>query len=497
MAGFGKYDSEYSALKALANAIGCITPQGGWDSSYSIMSDMYALLTGNTPSGDVSMIDMISTIQEGVEDGTIELGDQCTVEIARLNNIIQNLESQLDGFSEACEAEKQQIIDEKDEANRIQRVEYEGRIDSLYTEIDELNATIEDLRNGGGGSESSIDFGVIGYTEENAGAFFEYERDSLEYSKKIKDEWNPSLLTTLQFRNDTNLIYLPYIDTSNFTNMEGIFSGCNKLRTIPLLNTSKVKYTNDMFKDCSDLITIPLLDTSNVILMSNMFQSCSRLNTIPLLNTSNVISMSFMFAKCSRLNTIPQLDTSNVTVMPYIFQSCSRLNTIPLLNTSNVTDMDKMFLDCTSLTSIPQLDTSKVTDMSSMFSGCTSLTTIPQLDTSKVTNAESLFSSCSKLESLPLLDFSSVTTISSFFGYSNITTLTDLGGFTGLKINWTGSGSLKTLPNLTTQSLLNVFNTIADVNDLGGRKLELGTTNLAKLTDEEKSIATNKGWTLS
>ena len=475
MAGFGKYDSEYSALKALANAIGCITPQGGWDSSYSIMSDMYALLTGNTPSGDVSMIDMISTIQEGVEDGTIELGDQCTVEIARLNNIIQNLESQLDGFSEACEAEKQQIIDEKDEANRIQRVEYEGRIDSLYTEIDELNATIEDLRNGGGGSESSIDFGVIGYTEENAGAFFEYERDSLEYSKKIKDEWNfnSSLFAPTQFISDTNLIYLPYIDTSNIPSMDRMFYGCNKLRTIPQLDTSNVTNMYYMFNGCSDLITIPLLDTSNVT------------------------NMDSMFAKCNKLNTIPQLDTSNVTSMSYMFQSCFRLNTIPLLNTSNVTNMSKTFIDCTSLTSIPLLDTSKVTNMNSMFNTCTSLTTIPQLDTSKVTNVESLFSSCSKLESLPLLDFSSVTTISSFFGYSNITTLTDLGGFTGLKINWTGSGSLKMLPNLTTQSLLNVLNYLDDVNDLGGRKLELGTTNLAKLTDEEKSIATNKGWTLS
>jgi hypothetical protein len=42
-----------------------------------------------------------------------------------------------------------------------------------------------------------------------------------------------------------------------------------------------------------------------------------------------------------------------------------------------------------------------------------------------------------------------------------------------------------------------VFNTIGDVNDLGGRKLEIGTSHLNKLTDEEKMIATNKGWTLS
>ena len=29
------------------------------------------------------------------------------------------------------------------------------------------------------------------------------------------------------------------------------------------------------------------------------------------------------------------------------------------------------------------------------------------------------------------------------------------------------------------------------------KKLTLGTTNLAKLTDEEKKVATDKGWTLA
>ena len=132
-----------------------------------------------------------------------------------------------------------------------------------------------------------------------------------------------------------------------------------------------------------------------------------------------------------------------------------------------------------------------------MFRDCSSLTTIPQLNTSKVTDVGTMFGSCTKLESVPLLDFSLVTNISSLFGYSNITTLTELGGFTGLKIDWTGYGSLKMLPNITKQSLLNVFDAIADVNSLGGKKLELGSTNLNKLTDEEKMIATNKGWTLS
>ena len=31
----------------------------------------------------------------------------------------------------------------------------------------------------------------------------------------------------------------------------------------------------------------------------------------------------------------------------------------------------------------------------------------------------------------------------------------------------------------------------------GSKKLTMGSTNLAKLTDEDKAVATNKGWTLA
>ena len=48
---------------------------------------------------------------------------------------------------------------------------------------------------------------------------------------------------------------------------------------------------------------------------------------------------------------------------------------------------------------------------------------------------------------------------------------------------------------LTKESLLNVFNEAADVTS-SPKTLTLGTTNLNKLTDDEKAIATNKGWVL-
>lgn len=75
-----------------------------------------------------------------------------------------------------------------------------------------------------------------------------------------------------------------------------------------------------------------------------------------------------------------------------------------------------------------------------------------------------------------------------FYGANNLTTL---GGFTGLKVNFV----LSDCTVLTKESILNVINEAADVT-ASPKGLYLGETNLAKLTDEEKAIATSKGWTL-
>ena len=149
-----------------------------------------------------------------------------------------------------------------------------------------------------------------------------------------------------------------------------------------------------------------------------------------------------------------------------------------------------MFYHCESLTTIPLIDTSSVTNMNSMFNACYLLTTIPQLDTSRVTRMISMFSYCESLTTIPLIDTSSVTSMGSML--YRCYKLTDLGGFIGLKCDL----DLYDSPLITHESLLNVINKAADVT-ASPATLTLGSTNLAKLTDEEKAIATNKGWTLA
>lgn len=240
------------------------------------------------------------------------------------------------------------------------------------------------------------------------------------------------------------------------------------------------------------------------------FEDYSYLFAIPQLDTSKVTNMNYMFSGCYYLLAIPPLDTSKVTTMLRAFYRCESLLTIPQLDTSSVTHMGSMFYNCTGLTTIPQLDTSKVTNMNSMFYGCNKLLAIPQLNTSKVTNMSDMFDGCSKLLAIPQLDMSSVNTLNVLLFY-NCGFLMHLGGFKNLGKAYTQTTAnysqytlnLSVCPKLTHDSLMNVINNLYDLNltydvanggTLYQQKLEIGSTHLAKLTDEEIQIAIDKGW---
>ena len=110
------------------------------------------------------------------------------------------------------------------------------------------------------------------------------------------------------------------------------------------------------------------------------------------------------------------------------------------------------------------LDLSAGTYFNQTWSGCQSLTSIGQLDLSRGSYFDGTWSYCSAL--------------------------TNLGGFGAIKESFKLSDSTK----LTVESIMNVINQAATVT---GKTMTLGSTNLAKLSDEQKSVATSKGWTLA
>ena len=177
-------------------------------------------------------------------------------------------------------------------------------------------------------------------------------------------------------------------NTSNVTDMGGMFDYCDGLTSLDLTNfdTSNVTNMFIMFSNCSGLKSLDVsnFNTSNVTNMGNMFFYCSSLTSLDVSNfdTSNVTYMGSMFEGCASLTSldVSNFDTSNVTSMGYMFYSCSGLTSLTLssFDTSNVTSMSYMFTRCASLEELDLSgwNTSKVTYMDSMFNGCSKLRTI-------------------------------------------------------------------------------------------------------------------------
>jgi surface protein len=162
----------------------------------------------------------------------------------------------------------------------------------------------------------------------------------------------------------------------------------------------------------------------------------------------------------------------------------------------NVTDMGDMFWECHSLESLDlsNWDTSNVTNMCGMFDSCESLTSlnVSNLDTSNVTDMSWLFDQCYSLETIIGLgtwDVSNVTDMNGMF--VQCTALTD---FEAPK-NISTDISVQYSSLLTHDSLMSIINNLITVTST--KTLALGAENLAKLSSEEKAIATNKGWTLA
>ena len=153
-------------------------------------------------------------------------------------------------------------------------------------------------------------------------------------------------------------IDLSNFDTSQVTDMSGMFTKMSNLTTLDLSNfdTSKVTDMSQMFFGMDSLTTLNLsnFDTSRVINMDGMFAEMTHLTSLNLSNfdTSKVTNMGYMFSYAYHLTTLDlsNFDTSKVTTMGSMFYldeiPKDKLKTIYVNNdfdTANLTDTYLMF----------------------------------------------------------------------------------------------------------------------------------------------------------
>ena len=197
------------------------------------------------------------------------------------------------------------------------------------------------------------------------------------------------------------------------TTTQGWFYHLKSLKSIEgleYLNTSQVTDMEEMFSGCGSLTSLDLtsFDTSQVPSMKSMFSGCGSLTSLDLssFDTSQVRDMRSMFSGCASLTALDlsSFDTSKVTDMAEMFYGCGSLTSLDLssFNTSQVTSMFKMFSGCASLTALDlsNFDTSQVMSVNYMFSRCQSLTTIYCNSSWRAGDSDNMFSGCHSLRAV-------------------------------------------------------------------------------------------------
>ena len=209
--------------------------------------------------------------------------------------------------------------------------------------------------------------------------------------------------------------------------------------------------------------------------------------------------MTSMFESAEITNlTINNWNVSKVTTMVSMFDGL-KSSTVSITNwteTTTLNNMKKMFSFSTigTLVGFENLNTSKVTNMNQLFwaSNFTSLDFIEGWDTSSLTSTYEIFRNCDTITSLDLSnwDWSLCTSAS-----NNNAQFMYCSELVHLKLPKNVQCSIDlSYTKLDVDSLLDVINNLATVTTT--QTLTLGSTLLAKLSEEQIAIAVNKGWTV-
>lgn len=110
--------------------------------------------------------------------------------------------------------------------------------------------------------------------------------NAFNYAKSIIDNWDSSITDcSSKYYNNTDIVYMPTVDTSSVTNMNSMFYNAENLIKVDTLDTSSVTDMKEMFKNCKNLIDVPAFDaSSNTSNLRYMFVSCPKLSNESLNN---------------------------------------------------------------------------------------------------------------------------------------------------------------------------------------------------------------------
>lgn len=282
----------------------------------------------------------------------------------------------------------------------------------------------------------------------------------------------------------------------------------NILKINKFPSTKNLRYAYSLFNSCANLTEIPNLSISEKCTsISNIFSKCSSLTNIDVSNwdIQNVKDFNGVFYSCSSLKNViglEKLNGKNLTSFNYTFWACSNLEcpiNIDGFTGNAPTDARGMFYMCEKVPSISwkNLNAGDIESFSSTFWDCQ---LIKSLDLSNwvvysCNDFSGMFGWCISLEEIKfsdtLWDMSKATTTKSlenmFYDCHALTTVS------GNIVNISASINLRHSP-LTNESAMVFINGLAKISR---QTITFSSTTYATLTDEQKKIAVDKGWTVA
>ena len=267
------------------------------------------------------------------------------------------------------------------------------------------------------------------------------------------------------------------IDLSRFYCLEAIFGNVsvknisfgnshNKNKTIQSLIYTGTKNLYSKVDICYRCYNLKKISLPNLISINSQFafSDCSKLTDVFLPNFSsydyNGTYTAFTRNYSLKKISLPKLEKGST----YFFSSCNSLESASLPILKKIESY--FFQNCLSLKEIFIPSVVEIGDRA--FLGCTSLERFDFLSTYQTINFTDLFKGCYSLHVINLYN------------------------------DWNKSGLSVTNCPLTRPCLLDMLDKLKDVtNEESAFTLTLGATNIAKLTEEEIAVGTNKGWVIN
>lgn len=329
--------------------------------------------------------------------------------------------------------------------------------------------------------------------------------------------------------NSSNFTYVPLIKAPNCTKLENLFYASYKLKNVifDLTYLQNLKQLRSIFSNCIYIENIEFINCPYGITdIYHIFEKCNRLKEVKGFHYHNVNIIDYFISQCRQLVSLnvddniaqitsasypfemnTRLDIEN-EILKYIDSSTSTINIdyafgmtkfpkesferLPLsirysTNLFLERESDVIEIDCSQRTSLQGAFTinNQYTDGGQVVPQIRPKLIFKLVNSKNVVNINSMFPYVSPKE-FHMDDASSLTSANFTDSAGNLKSVTMPGLQVSLKL--TGC-------TMDAENLVALFESLGTVSTT--QTLTIGTTCLNKLTDAQKAIATDKGWTLA